>query len=133
MLFSAISKANSAGMAQRDGKVKFSFNQLQTTDNKVYSISTEEIEFKVDSEGKVGSNVGRVVGGAALGAVLGLIIGALDGRDGAIGRGAAWGAGAGAAWGTGSVVLERGSDAEIPIYTEMSIKLTAPLKTVLSN
>ncbi|MBQ7450283.1 hypothetical protein IJS77_02605 [bacterium] len=128
-----ISKANSAGMAQRDGKVKFSFNQLQTTDGKVYAISTEEIEFKVDSEGKVASNVGKVVGGAAVGALVGLLFGALDGRDGAIGRGAAWGAGVGAAWGTGSAVMEHGSDAEIPIYTEMSIKLTAPLKMVLSN
>ena len=128
-----ITKANSAGMAQRDGKVKFRFTQLQTEDGKVYPISTEEIEFKVDSEGKVASNVGRVVGGAALGAVLGLLFGALDGRDGAIGRGAAWGAGVGAAWGTGTAVMERGSDAEIPIYTEMAIKLTAPLKTVLSN
>ena len=128
-----VTKANSAGMAQRDGKVKFGFTQLQTEDGKVYPISTEEIEFKVDSEGKVGSNVGRIVGGAALGAVIGLLFGALDGGDGAIGKGAAWGAGVGAAWGTGTAVMERGSDAEIPIYTEMSIKLTAPLKTVLSN
>ena len=128
-----VSKANSAGMAQRDGKVKFSFNQLQTTDNKVYSISTEEIEFKVDSEGKVASNVGKVVGGAAIGAITGLIIGALSGRDGAVGRGAAWGAGIGAAWGAGSAAIEQGSDAEIPVYTEMAIKLTSPLKMVLSN
>ena len=128
-----ITKANSAGMAQRDGKVKFRFTQLQTEDGKVYPITTEEIEFKVDSEGKLGSNVGRVVGGAAVGAILGLLVGALDGRDGAVGRGAAWGAGAGAAWGAGTAVLERGSDAEIPIYTEMAIKLTAPLKMVLSN
>ena len=128
-----VSKANSAGMAQRDGKVKFSFNQLQTTDNKVYSISTEEIEFKVDSEGKVASNVGKVVGGAAVGAIVGLLFGALDGRDGAVGRGAAWGAGIGAAWGAGSAAMEQGSDAEIPVYTEMAIKLTSPLKMVLSN
>lgn len=128
-----ITKANSAGMAQRDGKVKFEFTQLQTDEGKVYQISTEEIEFKVDSEGKVQSNVGRVVGGAALGAVVGLIFGALDGGDGAIGKGAAWGAGVGAAWGAGSAALEHGSDAEIPIYTEMAIKLTAPLKMVLSD
>ena len=128
-----ITKANSAGMAQRDGKVKFSFTQLQTEDGKVYPISTEEIEFKVDSEGKIGSNVGRVVGGAALGAVIGLLFGALEGSDGAVGKGAAWGAGVGAAWGAGSAAIEKGSDAEIPIYTEMAIKLTAPLKMVLSN
>lgn len=128
-----ISKANSAGMAQRDGKVKFSFNQLQTEDGKVYPISTEEIEFKVDSEGKVKSNVGKVVGGAALGAILGLVVGALDKREGSIGKGAAIGAGVGAALGAGAVVTEQGSDAEIPVYTEMEIKLTTPLKMVLSN
>ena len=30
-------------------------------------------------------------------------------------------------------LLEQGSDAEIPMYTEMAIKLTSPLKMVLSN
>ena len=127
-----VTKSNAAGLAYRDGKVKFGFNELQTESGRVYPITTEEIEFKVDSDGKVSSVAGKVVGGAVAGALLGLVVGALS-KDADLGRSVAIGAGIGAGIGTGSAAMERGTDAEIPVYTEMSIKLTSPLKAVLSD
>ena len=128
-----VTKSNAAGMAYRDGKVKIGFNELQTVDGKIYPIKTEEIEFKVDSDGKVSSAAGRVIGGAAVGALLGLLFGALSNDSSNIGKSVAIGAGIGAGIGTGSAAMERGTDAEIPVYTEMSLKLTSPLKAVLSD
>ena len=126
-----VTKAHSAGRAYHNGYVKFNFNQLTTMEGKTYNLSTEDIEFKVDSTGNAANAAGKVVGSAAVGALAGLIIGALS-KDTNLGHAVAIGAGAGAAWGAGTAVMEEGSDAEIPVYTELSIKLTSPLKTVLS-
>lgn len=126
-----VTKSHSAGRAYHNGYVKFNFNQLTTMEGKTYNLSTEDIEFKVDSTGNASDAAGKVIGSAAVGAIAGLIIGALS-KDTNIGHAVAIGAGAGAAWGAGSAVLEEGSDAEIPVYTELSIKLLSPLKTVLS-
>lgn len=131
-VYGTVTKANSAGMAYRNGAVKFSFNRIQTTEGKIYNISTDPIEFKVDSTGKASDAATKVIGRAALGAVLGLVVGALS-KDVNIGSATAIGAGAGAAWGAGSAVMERGTDAEIPTYTELVITLTAPLNVVISN
>lgn len=127
-----VTKANSAGLAYRDGVVKFTFTQLRTTTGKVYQISTEDIEFKVSSSGKASNAAGKVVGRALLGALAGLVVGAIS-DDTNIGKATAIGAGAGAAWGAGSAVMERGTDAEIPVYTEMVLTLTAPLNVVISD
>lgn len=131
-VYGTVTNANSAGLAYRDGSVRFIFTQLKTTEGKVYNISTDPIEFKVDSTGKAADAATKVVGRAALGAVLGLVVGALS-KDVSIGKAAAIGAGAGAAWGAGSAVMEQGTDAEIPSYTEMVLTLTAPLNVVVSN
>ena len=127
-----VTKANSAGMAYKDGYVKFIFNQLQTVDGKTYDISTDPIEFKVDSTGKAADAAGKIIGRAAIGAIAGLIIGALS-SDRNLGKATAIGAGAGAAWGAGAAVFEKGTDAEIPTYTELVLTLTAPLNVVISN
>ena len=126
-----VTKAHSAGKAYRNGYVKFNFNKLTTVEGKTYNLSTEDIEFKVDSTGKAADAAGKVVGSVIVGALAGLIIGAIS-KDVDLGKSVAIGAGAGAAWGAGSAVMEEGSDAEIPVYTELSVKLVAPLKAVLS-
>ncbi len=127
-----VTKANSAGMAYRDGSVSFTFTRLNTVEGKTYQITTDPIEFKVDSTGKGADAAKKVVGRAALGAIAGLVIGALS-NDVNLGKATAIGAGAGAAWGAGSAAFEHGTDAEIPIYTEMVLTLTSPLNVVLSN
>lgn len=126
-----ITKASHAGLAYKNGYVKFNFNKLKTVSGREYSLSTEDIEFKVDSDGRAKDAATRVVAGAAIGALTGLLIGALWG-DSSVGKSTAISAGAGAVLGAGSAVMEQGTDAEIPTYTEMSIKLTAPLKVMLS-
>ena len=126
-----VTKARSSGMAYRNGYINMTFNKLTTVDGKEYNISTEEIEFKVDSDGKAADAATRVVAGAAIGALAGLLIGAMA-HDVSIGKSTAISAGAGAVLGMGSAAMEQGSDAEIPTYTEMTLKLTAPLNVVLS-
>ena len=130
-LTGTITKASSAGKAYRNGYVKFNFNQLTTVEGKTYNLITEDIEFKVDSTGKAADAAGKVIGRAAVGALAGLIIGALT-KDEHLGRTVAIGAGAGAVWGAGSAVMEEGTDAEIPTYSEMTIKLLSPLNVVFS-
>lgn len=126
-----VTKARSSGMAYRNGYIKMTFNKLTTVDGKEYNISTEEIEFKVDSDGRAADAATRVVAGAAIGALAGLLIGAMA-NDVSIGKATAISAGTGAVLGMGSAAMEQGSDAEIPTYTEMTLKLTAPLNVVLS-
>lgn len=131
-LIGYITKANSAGMAYRNGYVKINFSQLKTVEGKDYAVKTEDIEFKVDSTGKVGNAAGKVVAGAAVGALTGLLIGALSDSK-SYGKSTAISAGAGAIIGLGAAALEQGVDAEIPSYTEMVIKLTSPLNVVLAD
>ncbi len=126
-----VTKAKHAGMGYRNGYVKINFRNLQTVEGKNYNLATEDIEFKVDSDGKVADAATRVVAGAAIGAIAGLLIGAMS-KDASYGKSTAISAGAGAIIGLGTAAMEEGSDAEIPTFTEMSIKLTAPLNVVLS-
>ena len=126
-----VTKAHSSGMAYRNGYVKITFNKLTTVDGKEYNIATEEIEFKVDSDGRAADAAGKIVAGVAIGAIAGLLIGALSG-DMSVGKTTAISAGTGAVLGMGAAAMEQGSDAEIPTYTEMTLKLTAPLNVVLS-
>ena len=130
-LTGVVTKANHAGMGYRNGYVKINFRNLQTVEGKNYNLATEDIEFKVDSDGRAADAATRVVAGAAIGALAGLLIGAMT-KDGSYGKSTAISAGAGAVIGLGSAAMEEGSDAEIPTFTEMSIKLTAPLNVVLS-
>lgn len=126
-----VTKSRSSGMAYRNGYVNLNFNKLITVQNKEYQISTEDIEFRVDSEGKLSDTTKRALTGAAIGAISGLLYGALD-RDKSIGKSTAITAGAGAVVGLATAAFEQGVDAEIPIYTEMTLKLILPLSVVLS-
>ena len=126
LVYGYLSKARPATYGSRNGRVVIIFNQLVTPDNKVYDISTEEIDFTVSNEGKIGESVKNAAAKAAAGAVVGLLFGLLSGGD-HVGRSVAIGAGVGA----GSSIIyssaERGVDAEIPSFTEMELTLTQPL------
>ena len=124
-----LSKAHGATYGSRNGRVVIDFNTLTTIDNKTYKISTEAIDFTVTNDGKISKSVKNVATGAIIGALGGLIIGALS-SDRSIGKAVLIGTSIGAASGTVSAVAERGVDAEIPIYTEMEIKITKPFKAV---
>jgi len=130
LVYGSLSKARPAAYGSRNGRVVINFNQLVTPDNKVYNISTEEIDFSVSNEGKIGESVKSAAGAALAGALVGLLFGALSGSD-HMWRNAAIGAGVGAGSSAVYSTAERGVDAEIPSFTEIEITLTQPLSVTV--
>ena len=130
VVYGSLSKARPASYGSRNGRVVIAFNQLVTPDNKTYNISTEEIDFTVSNEGKVGDSIKSAAGAAIAGALVGLLVGALSGGE-HIGRNVAIGAGVGAGSSAIYSTAERGVDAEIPSFTEIEITLTQPLSVTV--
>ena len=126
LVYGTLSKARPAAYGSRNGRVVINFHQLVTPENKTYNISTEDIDFTVSNEGKIGESVKSAAGAAVAGALVGLLVGALSGGQ-HIGRSVAIGAGVGAGSSAVYSVAERGVDAEIPSFTEIEITLTQPL------
>ena len=129
LLEGTLSKAHSATYGSRNGRVVINFTSLTTPDNKTYNISTEAVDFSVTNDGKIAKSVKNVATGAIIGALGGLIVGAIT-QDAHLGRAVLIGTATGATAGTVTAVAERGVDAEIPIYTELEIKLTKPFRAV---
>lgn len=129
ILSGVLSKAHSAAYGSRNGRVVIDFNSLTTLDNKVYKLATEAIDFSVTNEGKLSNSTKNIATGAIIGALGGLLIGALS-SDASIGKSILIGAGTGIASGAVKSVAEKGVDAEIPIYTNLEVKLTKPFKAV---
>ena len=130
LVYGTLSKARPATYGSRNGRVVINFNQLVTPEQKVYNISTEEIDFTVSNEGKVGNSLKSAAGAAVAGALVGLLVGALSGGE-HIGRNVAIGAGVGAGSSVIYTTAERGVDAEIPSFTELEITLTQPLSVTV--
>lgn len=129
-LYGTLTKARPATYGSRNGRVVINFNQLVTPDNKVYNISTEEIDFTVSNEGKVSNSLKSAAGAALGGAVVGLLFGLLSGSDHAW-RNAAIGAGVGAGSSVIYSTAERGVDAEIPSFTELEVTLIQPINVTV--
>ena len=129
VLSGTLSKAHSATYGSRNGRVVINFNELTTIDNKTYQISTEPIDFSVTNDGKLSKTAKNVATGAIIGALGGLIVGAIS-HDAHLGRAVLIGTATEATAGTVTAVAERGVDAEIPVYTELEVKLTKPFKAV---
>ena len=130
LVYGALTKARPGSYGSRNGRVVISFNQLVTPDNRTYNISTEEIDFTVSNEGKVGNSLKSAAGAAVAGALVGLLVGALSGGE-HIGRSVAIGAGVGAGSSVVYLTAEKGVDAEIPSFTEIDITLTQPLSVTV--
>ena len=131
LVYGTLTTARNATYGSRNGRVVINFNQLVTPENKVYNISTEEIDFSVSNEGKISESAKNAIAGAAVGALVGLLFAALGDRGNA-GRAAAIGAGVGAGSSIIVSTAERGVDAEIPSFTEMELTLTKPLDISVS-
>ena len=125
ILYGNLSKARNATYGSRNGRVVLSFNKLVTPENKVYDISTEEIDFTVSNEGKISESAKSALTTAAVGAITGLLFALLTDKN--VGQSMAIGAGVGAGSSVIYSTAERGVDAEIPSFTEMEITLTKPL------
>lgn len=120
-------KSNSAGYAHRNGKISINFDTLTLPSGKVYNISTEKVDFKVESDEKQSSSVAvKMAVGAATTALMGLMFAAL-GSSNHVGSAMAIGAGVGAAGVGIAEAAKKGVDAEIPAYTEINLVLTKAL------
>ncbi|MBR2526770.1 hypothetical protein IKE67_09925 [bacterium] len=125
-----LTKARHATYGSRNGRVVINFTQVTTPESKVYEVSTEKIDFTITNDGKFQSTVSSALKGALIGAVGGLIVGLLS-KDANVGVSTAIGAGVGAGTGLAGSAVEKGVDAEIPVYTELELTLTKPLNVVI--
>ena len=129
ILNGALTTARKASYGSRNGRVVILFTELTTADGQTFKISTEEVDFSVTNDGKFKKTVGKVATGALLGALGGLLVAAMS-SDVSTAAAVLIGAGAGAATGGVSSAAEKGVDAEIPVYTELEVKLSKPFRTV---
>lgn len=126
LVYGSLSKARNAAYGSRNGRVVINFNQVVTPDNKIYNISTEEIDFTVSNDGKVKNAAKSALTSAAAGAVVGLLFGLLSGNHENVAKSMAIGAGVGAGSSVIYSTAEKGVDAEIPSFTEMELTVTSP-------
>ncbi|MDD3237999.1 MAG: hypothetical protein PHV37_07885 [Candidatus Gastranaerophilales bacterium] len=127
-----LTNARHASVGSFNGKAIIDFNKITTPDNKIYYISTEPIDFSVTNEGKIAKSTKSVITAAAVGAVVGLLAAAcFSGSGSNLGKAAALGAASGAGISLVSSVAEKGVDAEIPVYTDLELKLIKPLNVML--
>ena len=122
-----VKKARHATIGSINGRIVINFNNLTTTEGKVYNISTEAVDFTVTNEGKLGRTAKTVATGAIIGLVGGLIYALLSDGGTSYGKAVAVGMASGAASGALKEGVEAGVDAEIPVYTELNLVLTKPI------
>lgn len=127
-----ISKARSATFGYRNGYVQIDFKKLETLDGEIYNIATEKIDFEVDSEGKFKDAAQKVLTSTMIGAISGLIY-ALLSDNASRGKSTAIAAGAGVATGLVIAGFEQGIDAEIPIYTPITLTLDKQLRIMINE
>ena len=125
-----LSKARHATYGSRNGRVVIDFTQVSTPEGKVYEISTEKIDFTITNDGKIQSTVSSALTGAVVGALGGLLVGLLSSGNN-VGVSTAIGAGIGAGTSLAGSAIEKGVDAEIPVYTELELTLTKPLNVIM--
>lgn len=132
LLKGKVSNARAASIGYRNGFVQIDFDTLETPNKEVYKISVEEIDFEVDSEGKFKNAAGKVIRGAILGAIFGLIY-TLLADDASKSKSTIIAASAGAATGLVQVGFETGLDAEIPIYTPITLTLDKQFRIMINE
>lgn len=125
-----LTKARHATYGSRNGRVIINFKQVTTPEGKVYDLSTEKIDFTITNDGKFQSTVSSAIKGALIGAVGGLLVGLLS-KDTNVGVSTAIGAGVGAGTSVVGSAIEKGVDAEIPVYTELELTLTKPFNVII--
>ncbi|MCM1004594.1 MAG: hypothetical protein NC408_09690 [Candidatus Gastranaerophilales bacterium] len=121
-------KARHAGRAGKNGKVSILFDKLILPEGESFNITAEQVDFEVNNEGSISSTAATVAGTILLGAAAGSVFkGSSDGYSGKKGKDYADGAMAGAIISgvvvVGYMLLQKGKDAIIPQYTEISVVL----------
>jgi hypothetical protein len=112
-----IAQAERAGKVKGLARISLELTSVTSSDGQKINVTTGAFTKQgADSKKEDAAKVGV---GAAIGAAIGAIAGG--------GKGAAIGAGAGGAAGAGTVVLTRGKDAELPVETRLSFRLSAPV------
>ena len=126
LVYGTLAKARNASYGSRSGRVVIHFNQIATPDNRLYDISTEEIDFSVANEGKLEESAKNAATSAAVGALVGLLFAALSSEHN-YAKGALIGASTAGGVSVVKSVAAKGVDAEIPSFTELEITLKQPL------
>ena len=119
VLYGKVIKAKSASRCMRGGKVKIKFNNLVTTDNQIYSISTKAVEFVVSAEDKM-----MTIGQTAMQVVLMALYGIATFGVGAVIVAACFFA---TPNGLLPVLTKKGTDAVIPASTPIEVSLDSSL------
>lgn len=133
LLYGSLVKANHASVGLRNGSVQIVFTSLVTPQNKTYNLITQKIDFKVTNEGKVQKTAVKAVVAVAVGALIGLGIAAICGGDGSdLAKGAIIGGSIAGGTALVTTVAEKGVDAEIPSFTDLSVILDKPIDVVLN-
>lgn len=112
-----IVNAQKAGHFEGASSLVLAVTEINTTDGQHVTVQTNTNERKANAN--AGQNTAKVAGGAALGAIIGAIAGG--------GKGAAIGAGAGGAAGTGVAMASHTKACVIPVETQLSFRLAAPV------
>ena len=125
-----ITDAKPASNPNKNGKVSIVFNTLELPNGEIYKINTEKVDFEVDDDGSIKSNISTAAGALVLAAGAGAVFNWWKNSDNSsksagssMATGAAVGAGILAVVALGSYLLSKGKDAEIPQYTELSLVL----------
>ena len=126
-----ITDAKPASNPNKNGKVSIVFNSLELPNWEVYKINTEKVDFEVEDDGSITSNISTAAGALVLAAGAGAVLswwnksnnGSSESTTSSLATGAAIGAGVLAVVALGSYLLSKGKDAEIPQYTELSLIL----------
>lgn len=131
-------KARHAGMAGKNGKVSILFDKLILPEGESFNITTEKIDFEVNNEGTISSTAATIAGTVLIGAAVGSVFKkSSDGYSSKKGKDYASGAAEGAiitgALVLGYMLLQKGKDAVIPQYTEISVMLENSLDIPVTN
>lgn len=130
--------ARHAGRAGKNGKVSILFDKLVLPEGESFNIKAEQVDFEVNNEGSISSTAATLAGSILLGAAAGsLFSSGTDGYEHKRAKDYASGAAAGAVITgvvfVGCMLLQKGKDAVIPQYTEISIVLEDSLDVPLTG
>ena len=122
ILYGKVIKAKSASKCMRGGKVKIKFDKLVTTDNQIYKISTQAIDFVVATEDRL-----KIIAQSVAEIVIVAAYAVLTGGVGAVVIALCM-----MTTPTGflPVLTTHGDDAVIPVSTPMEVSLNAPLNAM---
>lgn len=131
-VFGTVTGGHCATYGYRGGRAEINFTRVETPEGKTFDISVEKTIFASEEEGVAKDVAGKVAAGALFG-VIGGLVALLFGDTSSAAKYIAIGAVSGATMGAVTSAAQKGTDVEIPAYTEFELTLKRPLKAVFGN